>query len=472
MTAKVQLRHLLRLVPTVILAASLVACESRSPSFQLWLQPSADPDRVVLTWSGDPATTQSVTWRTDSSVDRAYVELGRALPEPNLGFQTDMVDAVTLSVDLEIADTSDFRDGDVRYHAAELTGLEPHSQYVYRVGDGTRWSEWFQFRTASSERQPFRFLYMGDVQNGILSHWARTIRSAVATAPDARFVIYAGDLVNRGHSDREWGEWFKAADRLHAELSSIPVTGNHEYAPLQDRQPPDSLSVQWRPQFTLPVEPELSSELAETVFSLEYQGVRILVLNSNLALQEQAEWLRQELRNSNASWHIAVFHHPIFASRDATDPGETRDAWLAVFKEYGVDLVLQGHDHNYARGHISNERSPSDASLSTVFVTSVAGPKMYAQRPGGWDEYSESGVVLDRTAENTQFFNVVEASESILSFKAYTVTGDLYDAFELRRNSSGGTELIESDVDVPVRIFDNTIPYIDRWTGRRAERIP
>ena len=97
---------------------------------------------------------------------------------------------------------------------------------------------------------------------------------------------------------------------------------------------------------------------------------------------------------------------------------------------------------------------------------------MYAQRPGGWDEYSESGVVLDRTAENTQFFNVVEASESILSFKAYTVTGDLYDAFELRRNSSGGTELIESDVDVPVRIFDNTIPYIDRWTGRRAERIP
>ena len=29
------------------------------------------PDRIVLTWAGDPATTQAVTWRTDPTVVRA-----------------------------------------------------------------------------------------------------------------------------------------------------------------------------------------------------------------------------------------------------------------------------------------------------------------------------------------------------------------------------------------------------------------
>jgi hypothetical protein len=38
---------------------------------QLAHAPTPLPDRVVLTWAGDPATTQAVTWRTATSVERA-----------------------------------------------------------------------------------------------------------------------------------------------------------------------------------------------------------------------------------------------------------------------------------------------------------------------------------------------------------------------------------------------------------------
>ena len=40
--------------------------------------PSVLPDRVVLTWNNDPATTQSVTWRTDTSVINGYAQFGVA----------------------------------------------------------------------------------------------------------------------------------------------------------------------------------------------------------------------------------------------------------------------------------------------------------------------------------------------------------------------------------------------------------
>jgi len=40
--------------------------------------PSPLPDRIVLTWDGDPATSQAVTWRTDTSVQRAWAELALA----------------------------------------------------------------------------------------------------------------------------------------------------------------------------------------------------------------------------------------------------------------------------------------------------------------------------------------------------------------------------------------------------------
>ena len=34
--------------------------------------PTPLPDRVVLTWEEDPATTQSVSWRTDTNIKEAW----------------------------------------------------------------------------------------------------------------------------------------------------------------------------------------------------------------------------------------------------------------------------------------------------------------------------------------------------------------------------------------------------------------
>jgi phosphodiesterase/alkaline phosphatase D-like protein len=100
------------------------------------------PDRVVLTWNGDPATTQAVTWRTDTSIRRAVAELTLAADSAK------DLKPVTLSARTERF-ASDL--GEAAYHSVTFTALTPDTLYAYRVGDGVNWSEWFHFRTASRE---------------------------------------------------------------------------------------------------------------------------------------------------------------------------------------------------------------------------------------------------------------------------------------------------------------------------------
>ena len=85
----------------------------------------------------------------------------------------------------------------VNYHSVVFENLKPNTLYVYRVGFDENWSEWIQFKTANSDYSPTEFVYFGDAQNDVLSHWSRVIRKAYQTAPNASFVIHAGDLVDK-----------------------------------------------------------------------------------------------------------------------------------------------------------------------------------------------------------------------------------------------------------------------------------
>jgi len=120
-----------------------------------WNRATPWPDRVILTWSGDPATTQSITWRTDTTVSRAVAQYALASPGPGFGHDARTVEARSTTLDARHIERSEMV---VRYHAVTLTELASDTVYAYRVGDGTRWTEWFHFRTASPERRPFSFI--------------------------------------------------------------------------------------------------------------------------------------------------------------------------------------------------------------------------------------------------------------------------------------------------------------------------
>ena len=539
--------------------------------------PTPYPDRIALTWAEDPATSLSVTWRTDPSVDEAVAQVALAKAEPSFYTEAETVEAAT-----ELLDLSEIEDEHVtaHYHSATFAGLMPDTLYAYRVGDGERWSEWFHARTASDQPDPMSFIYFGDAQNNLRSHWSRAIRAAHQHAPDARFMVHAGDLVNNAHRNIEWGEWHQAGGFIQAMLPSVPVPGNHEHDAFEKWTEPDTfrlsarvegdamegtvfepdgdtepftatrssgatsgasdglagnwdyvidnndysgtlqltradgaltgsivnatgsdvprpdrsfavenitvtsdsltarfqlevekegeehLSAHWRPGFTLPMNG--ARGFKESSYYMDIQGVRVIGLNSDPAtgggdaLAVQTAWVDSVLTNNPNRWTVVTFHHPMFSSGEGRDNPELRAAWTPIFDAHHVDLVLQGHDHTYARGQAENltqgvnARSPVGG---TVYVNSVSGAKMYELKPDVWGAYEP--VDLERAAENTQLFQVIRVDGDTLRFRAYTVTGELYDAFELVKEASDAPSRFNAlmDPDAAARTHDNTIPY-------------
>jgi hypothetical protein len=449
------------------LAALAVTMPPPAPAAgPMWNALTPVPDRIILTWSADPATTQSITWRTDTTVRSAMVQYALASPGPGMELIADTAWART-----ETLDATSVKDARLvaSYHSATLTGLQSDTLYAYRVGGGTNWSEWYHFRTASAEPEPFSFLYFGDAQNDILSLWSRNLRQSYASATDARFIIHAGDLVNNAHDDLQWGEWFRAGGWIHATVPSVPAPGNHEWDPFtleEEEKEIEHFSVFWRPQFELPRNGVKGME--EANYTIDYQGLRILALSSTERREEQAAWMRRVLSNDPQPWTIATFHHPVFSSGKERDNPELRAAWKPVFDEFGIDLVLQGHDHTYARGrtaaggeNVADGINLRDAT-GPVYVVSVGGRKMYDFKTGMWSTYD---AVLDRRAENTQLHQVIRIAGDTLTFRSYTAVGGLYDAFDLIRRDGAPNRFIDRmPGGIPTRTFADGPPYPGRDT--------
>jgi 3',5'-cyclic AMP phosphodiesterase CpdA len=421
-------------------------------------KPSVMPDRVILTWSEDPATTQDVTWRTDASVMKSVAQLVLADDGPYLEDKAKTLPAETQQLPTDL--------GPARYHTARFRTLTPNTKYAYRVGDGVNWSEWFHFQTAAAGRDRFSFVYFGDAQNDIQSLWSRIVRGAYSDGPARpRFIIHAGDLVSTGNADAQWGEWHRAAGWVNGMVPSLPAPGNHEYG-RKLREDPKRLTEHWAAQFSLPTNGP--DGLAESSYYLDYQGCRFVILNSNEKLEEQASWLDRILANNPNRWTILSFHHPVYSPAKERDNPTLRASWQPVIDRHKVDLVLNGHDHTYARtGMLSAVNVPTGSSFQsesgTVYVTSVSGPKMYASKHAQW---------MRRAAEDTQLYQIITIEGDRLAFEAKTATGALYDAFELTKVNGSQNRLTEPHLTTPERHRPDTLPESRRLPAKPAATAP
>lgn len=419
-------------------------------------QVSAFPDRIVLLPTQYPAHAQRVSWRTHSGLKQSIAEITEAQNTPGLHLTTTAVEG-----DYKVLTTPN---GEAHHHSVTFEGLKPDTLYAYRVKGDKTWSDWFQFRTPAQSFEPYTALYFGDAQNAVLSHYSRTVREAFMTAPRAKVMLYAGDLVNSryGVHDDEWGEWFAAKGWIASSVSQLPTTGNHEYTSDGDGDM-RVLTPNWPAQFSLAGNgPE---GLEDTVYYVDYQGVRYIALDSTEALQNeekakiQADWLKNILQDNPNKWTIAFHHHPMFSVSLGRDNPPLRNHWQPVYEEYGVDLVLQGHDHTYGRGHDIGKSNDPEAK-GPMYVVSVAGPKMYLV-----SEQAEAN--MNRNAEDVQLFQTLDFAEDRLQYKSYTVTGELYDAFDLVRGDDGGVEVVDLKPDTPEIRCQNPNPVREGrcWNG-------
>jgi predicted phosphodiesterase len=181
----------------------------------------------------------------------------------------------------------------------------------------------------------FRFAVIGDSGTGTAAQnaLARLLAEWRADFP-FELVVMMGDNIYGRDDPRDYREKFEEPYRplLDAGVKFYAALGNH-----------DDPKQRFYEKFNMGGERYYS-------FKAPKGGVRFFALDSNYMDKKQLDWLEKELQASGSDWKICFFHHPLYSSGMKHGPSEElRKVLEPLFIKYGVDLVLQGHEHFYER---------------------------------------------------------------------------------------------------------------------------
>ncbi len=373
-------------------------------------------DQVVLTWSADPRTSQTIQWRTSTKIKRGIVRYQLQ----SAGSALDAKSARTKRATTEpLATPTLVNDPLINRYTVALRGLKPGTTYIYSLGDGSPngWTEPAEFKTAPDGAAPFSFIYMGDAQNG-LDRWGVLLHNAYRARPDAAFYLMAGDLVNRGAERWDWDSFFENSKGVFDRRPIVPVLGNHEY---QTKEPELYLA-----QFALPRNGPRTIP-PERAYAFEYSNAKFIILDSNLDPTKQTAWLEKELATTKAMWKFVSYHHPAYSSGGNRDNVEVRNLWTPIFDKYHVDLALQGHDHAYLRTYPMNaQKRVATAKDGTIYTIAVSGTKHYEQAA---HDYTEVGF----TKVSTYQVLDIQINGNRLVYRAHDVDGKVRDEFVIEK---------------------------------------
>jgi len=228
-------------------------------------------------------------------------------------------------------------------------------------------------------QQQISVLFFSDTQadpeTGDYSSFGELLALALTHQEAPDLVIFGGDTVNDGGDADEWREFWEAAMPLTC-LTTAAVPGNHDNNTLLARQ------------FDYPIK-EPASQGEGFFYSISQGPVHFIMLDSNTmgaANDRDIAWLRDDLGSTEARqavWRVAVIHHPMWLisdnPKDAARAETMREFFLPLLEEYGVDLILCGHQHVYARSlPMSGDLAPEDGSGIVQIMAASGGKGPYA----------------------------------------------------------------------------------------------
>lgn len=196
--------------------------------------------------------------------------------------------------------------------------------------------------------------------------------AALVTAMNPDAVITMGD---NQYDDAHLSDFKKYFDTTWGKFKPImhPAPGNHE----SYDSPTES---GYRAYFG-----SIATPAGKTYYSWDLGNWHFISLDSNefithddfTADSAQIKWLQQDLAANTKGCVAAYYHHPRFSSGDHGDNLDSAQLWQ-ILVDHKVDLVLNGHDHDYERFVPQNGAGKADPN----------GPVEIVGGSGGADPYS------------------------------------------------------------------------------------
>ncbi len=211
---------------------------------------------------------------------------------------------------------------------------------------------------------------------GDIADCAETGDSATATLLDgiAGTVFTAGDNAYPNGSATDFANCYGPTWGRH-KARTIPVVGNHEYQ--------TAGATGYYGYFGA-----AAGEPDKGYYSFDIGAWHAVVLNSNCAIvscsagSAQDTWLRADLAAHPTTCAVAIFHHPRFSSGSHGSDASVEPFWTALHAA-GVDLILNGHEHNYERFAPQTPAGAADPTFGIrQFVVGTGGKSLRAITTG------------------------------------------------------------------------------------------
>lgn len=398
------------------------------------------PARVMLTFGTSDASTRNVSWQCDTVVRPSWLE-----------YETEEGLRMRLKATGEVFCS---RSGKAAFYVARLRHLAPGRRYRYRVCTDGMYSPWYTMHTRPTEQEPLEWIYVGDVQDSICGRANDYLRAALGRHPEASMLVCGGDLTERP-SDEYWAETFRDLDSVRQSVPVLCVTGNHDYL--------KTVPMRLERRFSLVFSYFLDSMVGDNqVYNLRCGETEFFLLDSNREpnyLWTQRQWLEEKLAHSDAKWKILVLHHPLYSLMGNLNNLAQRWAFDSLVRRYGVALVLQGHEHAYAR---MTTKDTDGQPTTPVYTVSHCSPKNY--RIEFPDEFDRFGI-------SSRYYQTVRISGDTLRMAAYDVyQHQLYDSLLMVRQPDGHVSVEDFGLSIP-EYMEYTPRPDNRKDLKYAERI-
>jgi len=379
-------------------------------------------------------------------------------PTTSMGINFEMPDETTAYVEYSlygsytvdtVEATNKARDIGKKYvdlFEATLTGLTPGATYVYRVknADASKASDYHLFTLPVAETASFTFMFLADPQEnsevGYMTYAYSLLSVLDYSEKPYDFVMIPGDITDDGDIKSEWNLFFKYSAAFAFDKPIAATTGNHDVGDITSER---MSALEFDGYMNLPNNgpayydfDQLTDDMRGNHFddgktySFDYGYAHFVVIDTEiycdgttacLAYDQMnaeilTEWVASDLAANTMPWTVVMLHRGPYSL--SYDTQSVRDNLVPVFEEYGVDLVLAGHDHQYSRavyqdGELVGFTTSDDYAKGDIILSEGA--------PGDYDfnDYPDNiGVTyLNGNTVSTKFYGSDKASGIPVNYK-------------------------------------------------------
>ena len=399
---------------------------------------SYDSSRIILT-----------PGKTAKDLGFAWYSLEKGEPV-KIGKKEDLSDAQEFKGTATEINRSNQKNTYKASNKVTVEGLfEENTTYYYSYTDDVKNPAWSEVQSYTTKKTTnFQTILVGDPQIGASGsqgqgtaddiniavdtfNWNKTLEQAKITAPNASFILSAGDQIDYAGTDSSDGKNVRESEyagfTYPALLRMLPLAttiGNHE-----------SKGTDYKYHYNNPnSEDGLGSTNSGSDYYFSYGNVLFISLNSNNRnTVEHRELLKKAVEsNPDAKWKVVMFHHDIYGSgqpHSDTDGANLRALFAPLMDEFGIDMCLTGHDHSYARSYLMADGTAIqyDDSVAinpegTLYIAagSASGSKFYKLAT------TKQYYIAERSNTQIPTFSTIDFSDESIVIKTYDYNGNKY----------------------------------------------